>query len=177
MIEGTLGGRKNVLVGSQVVSVSMEDSKISHNANRLVISLPDALVDNITSGLKLCVVGRFFSFRPMIEMVHKWVSKKWKIKSSVCIFAMIGGLFYFKFTMEGDLNFILLRTWYYGKHYLALTRWHLGFDASVEINKLALVWVRLPGLPLEFWDDKILKVDREFFWSLCYYEQCDNAKI
>ena len=30
-------------------------------------------------------------------------------------------------------------------------------DLVKELNKMALVWVRLPGLPLEFWDEKILK--------------------
>ena len=70
---------------------------------------------------------------------------------------MPSGLFYFKFTVEEDINFVLSGTWYYGKHCLALTRWHPGFDAGVELNKLALVWVRLPGLPLEFWDEKILR--------------------
>ena len=42
-------------------------------------------------------------------------------------------------------------------HCLALTRWYLGFDASLELNKLAHVWVRLLGLPLHFWDEKILR--------------------
>lgn len=80
MIDGTLGGWKNALVGPPVVSVSTKNPKIVHGANGPVISLSGTLVDNITSGLKLCVVGRFFSFRPMIKMVHKWVRQKWKIK-------------------------------------------------------------------------------------------------
>ena len=139
MIEGTLGGWRNALVGSQVVSVSMEDPKIAYSANGPVISLLDTLVDSITYGLKLCVVGRFVAFKPTIEMVHKWVSQKWRIEGSVSISTMPSGLFYFKFTAEEDINFILSGTWYYGKHCLALTRWHLGFDASVEVNKIALV--------------------------------------
>ena len=76
MIDGTLGGWKNALVGSHVVTISMEDPKITHSANETVISLLDTLVDSVTFGLKLCVVGRFFAFRPTIEMVHKWVSQK-----------------------------------------------------------------------------------------------------
>ena len=108
MKNGILGGWKNALVGSQVVSFSMEDSKISHNANRPVISLPDTLVDNVTFDLKLCVVGRFIAFRPMIEMACKWVSQKWKIKGSVSISTIPSGLFGFKFTVEEDINFILL---------------------------------------------------------------------
>lgn len=59
--------------------------------------------------------------------------------------------------MEDDFNVILSSTWYFGKHCLALSRWHPCFDASLELNKLAPVWVRLLGLPLEFWDEKILR--------------------
>ena len=70
---------------------------------------------------------------------------------------MPSGLFYFKFMLEEDINLILSGTWYYGKHCLALTKWHPGFDASAELNKLASVWDRLPRLPLEFWDEKILR--------------------
>ena len=70
---------------------------------------------------------------------------------------MPSGLFCFKFMTEEDINFVLSGTWYYGKHCLALTRWHLEFNVGVELNKLSPVWVRLPGLPLEFWDEKILR--------------------
>lgn len=147
----------NALVSSQVVRDFAEDPKISLGANGLVISLPNTLVDNITSGLKLCVVGRFVAFRPTIEMVWKWVSQKWKIKGSVSISMMPSNLFCFQFMTEEDINLILSGTWYYEKHYLDLTRWHLGFDASIELKKLAHVWVRLPSLPLELWDEKILR--------------------
>ena len=70
---------------------------------------------------------------------------------------MPSGLFYFNFTTKEDFNWVLSRTWYFGKHCLALSRWHPNFDASLELKKLALVWVRLPSLPLEFWDEKILR--------------------
>lgn len=128
----------------------MVDPKIAHSANGPMVSLLNTLVDSVTFGLKLCVIGRFVAFRPTIEMVRQWIGQKWKIKGRVGISAMPSGLFCFKFTVEEDISFVLLGTWYYGKHSLALTRWHPGFDASIELNKLALVWVRLPGLPLEF---------------------------
>ena len=55
-------GWKNVLVGNKVANVLTMDPKIAHNDKDLVISFPDTLVDSITSGLKLWLVGRFVAF-------------------------------------------------------------------------------------------------------------------
>ena len=62
-------GWKNALVGTNVANVHMVDPKIAHSTNGPVISFLDTLVDSVTSGLKLCVVGRFVAIRPTIEMV------------------------------------------------------------------------------------------------------------
>ena len=66
LVDGTLTGWKNALVGSLVANVPMEDPKIAHGLDGLMISLPDSLVDSVTFGLKLCVVARFVPFRPII---------------------------------------------------------------------------------------------------------------
>ena len=38
-----------------------------------------------------------------------------------------------------------------------VTKWHPTFDLAKELNNMALVWVSLSSLPLEFWDERILK--------------------
>ena len=153
----SLTGWKNALVGTTKSSPVTENPLVTRGQDGPVIALPDSVMDNVTSGLKLCVVGRFVSFRLSIEAVRKWVINKWKVKGNICVSAMPSGLFCFRFTTEDDLQMVLSGTWYFGKHCLALTRWHLGFDAGLELKKLAPVWVRLPGLPLEFWDEGILR--------------------
>ena len=37
-----------------------------------------------------------------------------------------------------------------------LTHWTLGFDPDMEIS-IALEWVKLPYLPIIFWDESFLK--------------------
>lgn len=44
------------------------------------IKLPDSLMDKIASSLHLAIVGRFFSFRPFIDMVTRWDKARWKLK-------------------------------------------------------------------------------------------------
>ena len=62
LVDRTLSGWKNVLIGSSMASLPTEDPKITHGHEGLVISLFDSVVDNVTFGLKLCVVGRFVAF-------------------------------------------------------------------------------------------------------------------
>ncbi|XP_057814896.2 uncharacterized protein LOC131028601 [Cryptomeria japonica] len=82
---------------------------------------------------------------------------KMELKGSVDISAMPGGLFLFKLTTKKDLIFVLSGSWAYGKHFLTLAKWKSGFDPSAELNRMAPIWVRLPGLPLEFWDEQIFR--------------------
>lgn len=117
------------------------------------IKLPNNLMDKIISSLHLVIVGHFFSFQPSIDMIRRWVKYWWKLKGSVDILAMLRGLFLFKFNTEEDLIFVLLGSLAYGKNFLTIAKWKPGFDPSTKLNCMAHVWVRLPGLPLEFWDE------------------------
>ncbi|XP_059067697.1 uncharacterized protein LOC131858468 [Cryptomeria japonica] len=114
-------------------------------------------MDNIASSLHLCLVGRFLAFRPTIDMVKRWAGSRWKIKGSVSVSTMPGGLFLFRFTARKDFIFIMSGSWSYGKHCLTLSKWKSGFDPSADLLKLVSIWIKLSGLPLEFWDDTIFK--------------------
>lgn len=125
--------------------------------DRKEIKLPNNLMDRITTSLHLGIVGHFFSFQPSIDMVKHWAKSCWKLKGSLEVSAMLGGLFLFKFITEEDLIYVLSWSWAYGKHFLTMAKWKPSFDPSVELNHMAPVWVRLPGLPLEFWDEQIFR--------------------
>ena len=71
---GSLSGWKSVLVGTTMSNSNIENPKITRGKEGPVIALPDSIMDNVTSGLKLCVVGRFVSFHPTIENVQNgWI--------------------------------------------------------------------------------------------------------
>ncbi|XP_057868988.2 uncharacterized protein LOC131075992 [Cryptomeria japonica] len=90
-------------------------------------------------------------------MVRRWAKARWKLKGSVDISTMPGGLFLFKFTTKEDLTFVLSGSWAYGKHILTLAKWNPGFDPSVQLNRMAPVWVRFSSLLREFWDEQIFR--------------------
>ncbi|XP_059064473.1 uncharacterized protein LOC131856638 [Cryptomeria japonica] len=103
------------------------------------------------------LVGKFFSLRPMVEMVRKWVKDKWKLKGSVSVSAMPGALFLFRFIAEEDVALVLSGCWSYDRNILSLCRWKVGFDPTTDLQKTAPLWVRLSGLSLEYWDECIFK--------------------
>ncbi|KAI3931412.1 hypothetical protein MKX01_040329, partial [Papaver californicum] len=46
--------------------------------------------------------------------------------------------------------------WFISSHHLAMIRWSSNFKPSKSKINRTIVWVRLPELPLEFYDDEIL---------------------
>ena len=60
-------------MGTSMNNPNTENPKITYGQDGPVIALADSIMDNVTFGLKLCVVGRFVAFYPTVEMVWKWV--------------------------------------------------------------------------------------------------------
>lgn len=46
--------------------------------------------------------------------------------------------------------------WFIGPHYIAIRKWEPEFDTGKAKTSTSVVWVRLPGLPIEFYDKAIL---------------------
>lgn len=89
-------------------------------------------------------MGKFLSFRTIIDIVKRWVATKWKLKGFVEVDAMVGALFLFKLVLEEDRIHVLVGTWSFGKHSLVLAKWKQDFDPSADIYKMAPIWIKLP---------------------------------
>lgn len=154
-----VNGWKNVLTNSsQNVKIPFPHPEEEIYALSIDFSIHETVSDRIVSSMENVVVGCFLSFRPMMDMVRRWVSTKWCLKGSVEICAMASGHFLFNFTASKYLISVLSSgPWVYGKHSLALCLWKLGFDPVVDLNKSTSMWICLLGLPLEYWDESILK--------------------
>lgn len=67
------------------------------------------------------------------------------------------GWFCFHLINDNDAVKILSRTWVNGKCFLALHRWDANFHPVSNAPVNHLVWVKLFGLPLQFWSTKVLE--------------------
>ena len=50
-----------------------------------------------------------------------------------------------------------------GKHNLVIAKWKLRFILAIDLQKFAPMWIRLLGLPVEFWDNKVFRWMRDSF--------------
>jgi len=63
-----------------------------------------------------------------------------------------------KFEAKEDLDHVLSDgPWFIGQHFLAIKPWQPEFSASDANLSQVAVWVRLPGLPIEYYDTVVLK--------------------
>lgn len=62
----------------------------------------------------------------------------------------------FHFMSQEDSTRILATPWVRGCSFLSLHNWYIGFNPMKETPKDHMIWVKLLGLPLEYWTCPIL---------------------
>lgn len=78
------------------------------------------------------------------------------VKLSLLIWEMV--LHLFKFSNEMDCNHVFFdQPWFVQVEIFNLQRWRRDFDPFKESIKIVVVWVHLPGLPVELWSEAILQ--------------------
>ena len=66
--------------------------------------------------------------------------------------------FLIKFELQTDLEVVLKGgPWFVGQQFLAIRKWEPEFKAEEASLSSVAVWVRLPGLPIEFYEPTMLK--------------------
>ena len=70
--------------------------------------------------------------------------------------------FFIRFSSNEDYDKVLKGgPWFVGDHFLAIKQWELYFKASEAKLSSVAIWVRLPELPIEFYDPaSLLKIGK-----------------
>lgn len=70
----------------------------------------------------------------------------------------IGNDYYvMRFTKDEDYETTLFGgPWLVSNHYLTIQKWHPTFDAKAKLINNVAVWVRIPQLPIQFFNKKFL---------------------
>jgi len=82
---------------------------------------------------------------------RKWIDKKWKLMLGYMptVVRILEGWYRFHFLSQEDLEKIIAIPWIHGKKFLTLHKWYIGYNPLRNTPSNKLVWVKLPGLPLE----------------------------
>ena len=85
-----------------------------------------------------------------------------------------------------DHSVLLNQNWHWGPSGLILKKWTIDFNAYKEPQNIQKVWVILPGLPVVFWQQKILEaigniignfVDLEEDWESKLDRRCTKILV
>lgn len=90
--------------------------------------------------------------------MQRWVHSKWIHILSYLpkMSRFVNDWFSFHFLHQDDLQQIRQLPWVWGRNFLFLHNWYVGFNPLWNTLKKNFVQVKLPGLPLEFWTHRVL---------------------
>ncbi|CAN1140684.1 hypothetical protein LINPERHAP2_LOCUS12009, partial [Linum perenne] len=100
-------------------------------------------------------LGKCFSFPSLSRKIPQIWAKKGRVQVSD-----VGwGYYVVKFETISDFDRTMFGgPWMVGDHYVVINEWRPYFQPEDSPISTLRVWVRLPGLPLEYFDATILKI-------------------
>ncbi|XP_042521277.1 uncharacterized protein LOC122094739 [Macadamia integrifolia] len=103
------------------------------------------------------LIGRLnFRFISLDEIISE-VAGNWILKEKVKLIPMGKEFTIFQFDLERDMASIWRRgSTKLGGQYVRFQRWCPDFNIHEKPVNKALIWVRFPELPLEYWHEKVL---------------------
>lgn len=100
------------------------------------------------------VLGKKVNYRALENKLNR----EWARTGPIKIIDMPRGFYAVKFDKTDDYNHALLNgPWMIADHYILVQRWRRNFLKSARTEQKVAVWVRVPELPLESYNDTFLK--------------------
>ncbi|XP_050277862.1 uncharacterized protein LOC126719336 [Quercus robur] len=100
------------------------------------------------------VYGRSIGFNYLTFKINAL----WKPKAKMDCVNLGRDFFLIRFSCIDDYDHVLREgPWFIGEHFLAIMPWEPYFKASKAKLSSVAIWVRLPELPIEFYDASVLK--------------------
>ena len=92
------------------------------------------------------------------QYLSQHVRELWKPSRNMDLVDLGHDYFLAQFWIREDLDNVLKGgLWFISQHFLAIKPWELKFSASEADLSQVAVWVRLLGLPIEFYELEVLK--------------------
>ncbi|KAF7133573.1 hypothetical protein RHSIM_Rhsim09G0202100 [Rhododendron simsii] len=99
------------------------------------------------------VIGRSFGH----EFLLSKLLTLWKPSDKMTCLDLGDHFVLVRFQSPSDMIKVLNEgPWFIGPHYITIRKWEPEFDTSKAKISTSVIWVRLPGLPIEFYDKEML---------------------
>ncbi|XP_026458970.1 uncharacterized protein LOC113359574 [Papaver somniferum] len=135
------------------------DSSVVYLSNSLVEVTSIDLVNNTEErcdAWKFSLIGRLDLSRLKFSDVTVSLKNQWKLKGQCKMIPLGKGFFTIKLDSEIDKMTIKSGKWEVYNQVLWIRNWIPDFRPENHRTSAAMIWVHLPGLSLEYWDEKTL---------------------
>lgn len=105
------------------------------------------------------LLGENIGFKVLMDKIHRL----WNPEGSIEPINVVLGFYILRFETKSDyLREYTGGPWIIQDHYLTVRKWHANFKADMVDAIKTVVWVRIPLLPMEYYDDEaIMDVAKE----------------
>lgn len=122
--------------------------QVVHEASTIIVLLGEEAIDDALCFSKRGLVCRFNGLQPCLVDLHQWISKN-LLHDQNNIYPLAHHFFVEMFETLNDKNAIFNNgTWFWGRVGIFMQPWSPSFDPLTTSISFALVWVKLPNLPL-----------------------------
>ncbi|XP_026420057.1 uncharacterized protein LOC113316038 [Papaver somniferum] len=125
---------------------------------KLAVVLPELFYLEGCDIWKFTLIGSLDLKGVNFQDVKNNLEEQWQLgQGRVQFVPMNRGFFTIKLQSQDDKDKLLnVKAWFFDHQKLNLIEWFPGFDADKQRTSHASMWVKFPGLPLEFWIEKTL---------------------
>ena len=135
----------------------------------LMFRLPYELKQRIRALWVSSIIVKVFGQSVGYHYLHQKLHNLWNPIGGMECIDLGHDFFVIIFEIPMDFQFVLRhKPWFVGNHFLAIRHWEPNFCASISSLSSVAVWVRLPGLTIEYYNqDALLQLGRLIGPFLC----------
>lgn len=122
------------------------------------INFSDKIQQQMAENMEFTVVIRPLGIELTYGVLYRRLMSLWKPRGDIRLLDHIDGYFFIILSNESDYNTALLEgPWIVSGHYVQVLPWVPKFDTKAEHLSGVATWIRIPGLPIEYYHEDILR--------------------
>lgn len=138
--------------------VDSDDESSDIAAGIAAVNLSGARKANIraswSNALIIKVIGKSIGY----QFLTSRINNLWKPSGRLDCVDLGKDFFLVRFSLKVDYERVLREgPWFVGGHYLSIRKWEPNFKPSTATVSSVAVWVRLPQLPIEYYEPSVLR--------------------
>lgn len=167
---------------THIYPLTIENTPNSHNQDcgeedeAICLTLEDKV--RLYTPWENAVIIKLFGRRCNHQYLKAKLSALWKLKENLTLIDLGDDFYTIKFDLKESQSKVLREgPWFVTGHFISVRKWEPNFVPSgYQIDSTA-IWLRLPQLPTEFYDKKILERVGRKIGTLLKIDSCTSSTL